>query len=275
MICSRRFYLFSKNVKPLFPFLFIFILTFIAIQNEKVFRKFNHNNQRIFCIILTMPQNLNNKTKLVFDLWVNKCDGHIFLSTIPDELLNDNQKKSDKIINGLEIDIGFKVFQPPNYTKEKYGKLTDKTLSAFKYVYQYNSDFDFYLKADDDTYIFMDNLRLFLSSKNRTNPFAYGYKYQAVNGYLSGGAGYLLTNEAITRLINGINGNKINYLLSQIEDIDISKMLKKVDVNLKVSVDEKGRDLFHPFSIKHHYEGYFPKWMQHYPENPVKKVLFL
>jgi hypothetical protein len=49
--------------------------------------------------------------------------------------------------------------------------------------------YDFYLKADDDTFVFVDNLRKFLSDKNRTSPVTYGWDFHCYvhRGYHSGG----------------------------------------------------------------------------------------
>ena len=48
---------------------------------------------------------------------------------------------------------------------------------TFKYLYKNYNDFDFYLKADDDTFVFVDNLRKFLSNKNRSSPVTYGWDF--------------------------------------------------------------------------------------------------
>jgi len=63
------------------------------------------------------------------------------------------------------------------------------------------------LKADDDTFIFVDNLREFVSNKNSSLPVTYGYDFKVIvdHGYHSGGGGYLLSNEALLRI-----GTKLN-----------------------------------------------------------------
>ena len=63
------------------------------------------------------------------------------------------------------------------------------------HLYNEYNDFDWYLKADEDTFIFIDNLRQFVADKNASLPVTYGYdfKLKVEQGYHSGGAGYLLS----------------------------------------------------------------------------------
>ncbi len=61
-------------------------------------------------------------------------------------------------------------------------------------------NYDWYLKADDDTFIFNDNLRLFLADKNQNDPVTFGHHLKGHGGYLSGGAGYVLSKESLQRL---------------------------------------------------------------------------
>jgi len=147
---------------------------------------------KIFCMILTHPSNLRTRAKAVLDAWARKCDKYKFISVIPDEWLNitnvriSNQTK----LNGFELDYeNISYLQPVNYTIDRYNKLTDKMFQTFKYLYKHYNDFDFYLKADDDTFVFVDNLRKFLSDKNRTSPVTYGFDFHCYvdQGYHSGG----------------------------------------------------------------------------------------
>ena len=58
------------------------------------------------------------------------------------------------------------------------------------------------LEADDDTFIFVDNLRKFIENKSSSLPTTFGYDFKVLveHGYHSGGGGYLLSNEALNRL---------------------------------------------------------------------------
>jgi hypothetical protein len=59
---------------------------------------------------------------------------------------------------------------------------------------------------------------------------------------------------------------------SGIEDVDVARCLRKLDVYPKKSIDKFGRERFHPFDIDTHYFGNYPDWIHSYAANPLKKV---
>ena len=83
--------------------------------------------------------------------------------------------------------------------------LTAKTMAAFDYVYKHHLDeYDWFLKADDDTYVIVENMKYFLSSQDPTKPVFFGHHFKTIvkQGYFSGGAGYILSKEALRRFGN-------------------------------------------------------------------------
>ena len=138
--------------------------------------------------------------------------------------------------------------------------LTMKTMKTFDYVYRHHyNDADWFMKADDDTYVILENLRYLLSSENTSQPVCFGHKFP-FRGFNSGGAGYVLSREALRRLVNREKGLCREDLGP--EDVEIAKCLKMLGVTLNDSKDSMGHSRFHqtpallhPFLEKDHKYG--------------------
>jgi len=70
------------------------------------------------------------------------------------------------------------------------------------------------MKADDDSYIIMENLRLFLSTQNTSAPNWYGLRYKPYTplGYYAGGSGYILGKEALRRFMAEVLEQRENFV---------------------------------------------------------------
>jgi glycoprotein-N-acetylgalactosamine 3-beta-galactosyltransferase len=147
-------------------------------------------------------------------------------------------------------------------------------LGAFKEIYLRYNDYNWYLKADDDTVVFMDHLREFLSDKNPQDPLTYGctLKGKVYKGYQSGGAGYVLSREALNRIGEQLNKNYSFCPNSGIEDFDVARCMRMLDVYPGKSVDDELNERFHPFSIKFHVYGHYLPTYYTFTEFPVRAV---
>jgi len=207
---------------------------------EQLFKKY-----RVLCWIMTGPQNHDSKAKHVKATWGKRCNTLIFMSS-----------KEDKSLGAIAL----------QGVKEGRDNLWAKTKAAFKYVHdRHRADYDYVLKADDDTYVILENLRLLLSKHAPTELVHFGRKFKPYvsQGYMSGGAGYVLTKTAVDRFI-GVMGNasKCRQDGAGAEDVEMGKCLANAGVAAGDSRDELGRDTFMPFVPEHHLiPGHIPKDM--------------
>ena len=270
----------ARNVK-LFKFILIFITILVVTNFFQVKKPLNvqlpngdyssrfgfrnlKNDPKIFCIILSQAKSLEIKGKVVYSSWANKCTDYRFISLIPGHDLTNG--KID-----IEYDNYLKVLKPEGLVNDTYGQLGAKVVQAFEDVYKIESNYDWYLKCDDDTFIFYDNLRDFVATKNPSEPITFGYDYGewVYGGYHSGGAGYLLSHEAMKRFNSDW---KLRPRIGAAEDVDIAKSLRVSNVTMGSSLDEKGRERFHALAFWNHYLGSFPDWLVKNSKNPIKNV---
>uniref|UniRef100_A0A7E4V054 Glycoprotein-N-acetylgalactosamine 3-beta-galactosyltransferase 1 n=1 Tax=Panagrellus redivivus TaxID=6233 RepID=A0A7E4V054_PANRE len=190
------------------------------------------NNVRVFCLITTAKDNVETRAIHVNATWAKRCNKHVFVSTAENASLPS-------------VDFGF---------PEGRAYLWNKTEAAFRYVYQNElNNFDYFLKADDDTYVVMDNLRFMLLPYNPEDALYFGCKFDVIvsTGYMSGGAGYVLSREAVRRFAN-TSSSACNDKTSPEEDVQVGKCMGVIDATAVDTRDAEGRHRMLPFPPNKH-----------------------
>ncbi|KAL8567972.1 hypothetical protein ACOMHN_029147 [Nucella lapillus] len=207
---------------------------------------------RVLVWVMTSPQNLDKKAIHVQNTWGKRANTLLFMSS---------QWNSSFPTIGLNVSEGRE-------------HLTAKTFQAFRYIYEHHfDDADWFMKADDDTYVIMENLRYMLSAYDTKDPIYFGQMFKSVvkQGYASGGAGYVLSKEALRRMITkGLNNSTLCRPDGGAEDVELGKCLLNLGVRIQSSMDILGRTRFHCFDPQEHLRGDFVDWYKVYDANGAK-----
>nr|XP_032805058.1 glycoprotein-N-acetylgalactosamine 3-beta-galactosyltransferase 1-like [Petromyzon marinus] len=182
---------------------------------------------RVLCWVVTCPQNVESRARHQRDTWTRACDRVLFLSSVDDAEFP-------------AVGLG---------TEEGRQHLYWKTTRAILYLREHHvDDADWFLKADDDTYVLVDNLRLLLSGHSARSPVYFGrrFKDRHNRSFMSGGAGYVLSRAALVLAADGFGSGQCGQV-SLAEDVAIGACLEKVGVAFGDSRDSAGRETFHPF----------------------------
>ncbi|XP_055377345.1 glycoprotein-N-acetylgalactosamine 3-beta-galactosyltransferase 1-like [Condylostylus longicornis] len=192
-----------------------------------------YDRVKILCWVITEPQNHATRAKYVKQTWGKRCNKLIFISTEDDEELG-------------AIGVTPKI---PQY----WGI----TISTLQYIYENHlNEYDWFLKADEATYVIVENLRYMLNSHNSDVPIWFGSKHQSPEAdYNSRGAGYVLSREAVRQFIEnvlpspkpGCNIEGYGY-----DDFELGLCFKTINVINGDSRDSEGRTRFFPLALADH-----------------------
>lgn len=146
---------------------------------------------------------------------------------------------------------------------------------SLRHLYQhYLSEYQWFMKADDDTYIVMENLKLLLSKCDSKKPIYLGhhFKVHLKQGYMSGGAGYVMSQTALRMLVeDGLNRQKCT-MDGHDEDVDVGRCLETVGVRTYSTTDKYGRESFQAFHLLEYIKGPAPIYLFQYMHKPPRTV---
>ena len=193
---------------------------------------------RILCFLGTMPKTHSTRAAHILQTWGKHCDKLIFFSTVTDVNLGA---------------IGFNV-------TDNHGHVWGKLKLVMQYIYKnFINDYDWFIKGDDDTFLYIENLRYMLSAYSTDDPIYFGYKKISPGahkrGYFSGGAGYVLSRQTVRTFAEKVLTNKTFYkeiheggcnlnMDKRNEDWDLTICLDNYDVYLGDSRDFLKRERF-------------------------------
>ena len=219
--------------------------------NNSVAKKL-HKEIRLLCWILTSPKTMRSKGKAVKETWGKRCNKLIFMSSEDDP-------------SYPSVNLG---------VHESRENLWLKTKAAFKYIYKHHlNDADWFMKADDDSFVVVENVRHFLSKYDPNDAHFFGRWFTPFGGYNSGGAGYILSKKALRQFMKAMNNPWKCPLKHFAEDVAFGNCLAVYDIHPEDTRDHLGRQTFHPYAIEYHLiPGYIGKddWLHAYDKYPVK-----
>ena len=186
-----------------------------------------YNTTRVLCWIMTSPKTLKSKGKAVKETWGKRCNILLFMSS-----------EKDDSFPAIKLNVN-----------EGRENLWPKSREAWKYVYTHHiNDAEYFMKADDDTFVIVENLRYLGSQHNPSDPHFWGRRFKPLGDYNSGGAGYVMSRGALQRV--GPTLDTCPFKDSN-EDVQISICLHGVGVGPGDSRDGI-KERFHPFVPEHH-----------------------
>ncbi|KER25920.1 hypothetical protein T265_14108, partial [Opisthorchis viverrini] len=147
---------------------------------------------------------------------------------------------------------------------DTYNHLWLKTQAAIKAIYQSASEYDFFFKADDDTFAVLPNMRKLLATHSPREPVMFGKLISdyCPPGFLSGGAGYVLSHESLKRIVErGIDKHPACSTKElDMEDVRICRCARALGIDM---VEPKGR------SQRPLFFHMFPQWIYGINENSL------
>ncbi|XP_013416651.1 glycoprotein-N-acetylgalactosamine 3-beta-galactosyltransferase 1 isoform X2 [Lingula anatina] len=213
---------------------------------------------RILCWILTDPDDLQKRTIHVKNTWTRRCDKSLFMSSA--------ENKSFPTI-GLNVSSGRE-------------HIAAKSKAAWVYIYNnFASSADYFMKADPDTYVIIENLRNYLSFRDSSVAEYFGHSFKLPHRqlnftYMSGGSGLVLSKEALRLLVTKAFFLKPSCIPDGTgEDWKTAQCLSRVGAKAVNTTDELGRERFLPFTPLTHILGQYPKWYYTWDQNRARRGL--
>lgn len=129
---------------------------------------------------MTDPFDLDVRVVHVKNTWARLCDVTLFFSS-----------QTNKTFPTIGLDV------PPGKNN-----IAVKSRESWTHVFHHHyDDADYFVKADPDTYVLVENLRQYLSHCDPAEPEVFGHRLKLHNVTYFSGAAIVLSREALRRLV--------------------------------------------------------------------------
>nr|CDJ98313.1 Glycosyl transferase domain containing protein [Haemonchus contortus] len=202
---------------------------------------------QLFCWVQTAAIYHNTRALAINETWLSRCDhGQLFTG----DFFSSDDIPYSTVFAGIP---------------DSYYNLFFKSRYAFYYIYHHISkDFDWYMKADDDTYVVVEHLKEYLSQLDPNKPYYLGYTLRPYleNGYNAGGAGYVLSRAAVKIFNEMLYHNETLCPDDIYEDVGIGRCLASVGIFPHDTRNNRGQNRFntHTPSDVFHATQNSPTW---------------
>ncbi|GMT22270.1 hypothetical protein PFISCL1PPCAC_13567 [Pristionchus fissidentatus] len=214
-------------------------------------------NGTLFCFVFTAPKYHRTRVPAVASTWLSRCDHGQFFSSKPiddygvfSDIFLSKESKNAQVVLHHDIQQAAVPYSTVFKTiPDDYELLFSKTLLALRYTYRTYPDFDWYYKADDDTFVIVEHLRRYLDKLDPSKPHYIGYRLNKhiPRGYHSGGAGYVLSRAAMDAFDKAdLYSDRKKCPPCKYEDVGIGRCLASLNIHPKNARNAKGQTLFNP-----------------------------
>lgn len=166
----------SRRLISLFGIFFLSLILIIFKKKETCWRKLSliikiryiyvyvslvdYYRSRLFCFVLTNQENLDSRARAAYETWGHRCGRFVLITRLNSSRSYTIYDNGNQYIEEGQLPIQY----IPTLPSENYSHLADKVRASLLFFNKYYPNYDWYLKADDDTYIIVENLLRFLIS---------------------------------------------------------------------------------------------------------------
>lgn len=214
-------------------------------------------NTKVLCFIPIISTDHNARALDVRNTWGKRCDKLVFASNA-----------TDSDIGAVKVDV----------SEEDWAHLWEKQRETMRHIWQvYGEEYDYFLKADLDTYVIVENLKAYLASdeiqSKKDEPLILGRRvsrreekwYQGFDHnkslvdeflkishnkfhYTMGGAGYVMNQKYMEKFYESMDEHfclSSEQEMTFPEDVGINFCMGNIGVYPYNTRDELGRERFH------------------------------